>query len=53
MKQLNCDCGHTFKEEDVVIVEPAGPDQYPYEGNMYLFCCDVCGGLTQFTEDEV
>lgn len=49
----NCDCGKAFTDKDVCSVDMAGPDQYPYEGNMYLLCCPDCGCLTEIREDEI
>lgn len=53
IKNPQCDCGHIFTDKDVSLVEMTGPEYYPYEGNIYLMCCTVCGFLTDLKEDEI
>jgi hypothetical protein len=48
-----CDCGKVFAEKDIVVVDRAGADYYPYEGEVYTFCCPACGYLTTVKGDEV
>jgi hypothetical protein len=50
---LRCDCGHPFTQNDIAWVEMAGPDWYPYEGNVIGLCCSVCGCITEMREPEV
>ena len=51
---LKCDAcqDHIFAEKDVAWIEMAGPDWYPYEGNVLGLCCPVCGYISEIKEDE-
>jgi acetone carboxylase gamma subunit len=48
-----CDCGHVFAEKDIGTVDQAGPDYYPYEGEIITFVCPDCGCITDVKESEV
>ncbi|MCK9593939.1 MAG: hypothetical protein M0Q91_18210 [Methanoregula sp.] len=48
-----CDCGNPLTEKDVVVMDQAGADYYPYEGEVYTFVCPVCGGITTVPGNEV
>lgn len=50
---IKCDCGNALIEKDICVVDMAGPDYYPYEGNIYFFVCPDCGYMTEKTETEM
>jgi len=48
-----CDCGYVFAEHNIMSIDMAGADYYPYEGEIYTFVCENCGCLTEIKESDL